>query len=63
MTERFIIKKRPFKKLSLNTPEIQEVKEIEEVKEIKYESILDKAIKLNPNLKTLIDKFSLYQIN
>lgn len=57
MIDRFIIKKRPLKKLSLNTPEIKEVKEIE------YESMLDKAIKLNPNLKTLIDKFSLYQIN
>ena len=57
MIDRFIIKKRPLKKLSLNTPEIQEVKEI------KYESTLEQAIKLNPNLKTLIDKFSLYQIN
>jgi len=57
MIDRFIIKKRPLKKLSLITPKIKKVKEIE------YESILDRAIKLNPNLKTLIDKFSLYQIN
>ena len=57
MIDKFIIKKRPLKKLSLNTPEIKEVKEIE------YESMLDKAIRINPNLKTLIDKFSLYQIN